>query len=243
MEKAVKITLIISAVLLLIVFGGLVFVKDIISPSDTISAVGEAQLKVEPDVTSVYFFVETKDKTAQAAKNTNNVIFNQIKQALIRNGIKEDQIRTEQFNVNENFEWNGTTSNRIGFIAQHYARVNLENVDQASIVIDAAIDNNGRINYINFELSQEKQSEYKAQALKLASEDATRKANAIASGLNKKLGKLVSVSTDEFDYRPWPIFAAREDAAGKAEIKQSITDIKPSEREVNARVTVKYKIR
>src|SRR3989344_3632767 len=241
MEKSVKITLIISAVVLLIVFGGLSFIKEIISPSDTISSAGEARVKAMPDVTSVYFFVETKKERAEDAKNSNNAIFNEIKTALLRNGILDKDITTEQFSVNENFEWDGTTSVRNGFIAQHYAKVNLQDIDQASKVIDAVIDNQGRINYINFELSQEKQNFYKAEALKLASEDATRKAEAIASGLNKELGRLVSVETDEFQYNPWPIFSRDAGIMEKAAIKETVTDISPSEREVSARVVVKYK--
>ena len=243
MEKAIKITLIISAVVLLIVFGGLSFVRDIISPSNTISATGEAKLKVEPDLTSVYFYVETRAEKAEEAKNKNNEIFEMIKSSLIVNGIDKDKIRTEQFNVNEDVEWKDGERIFKGFIASHYAKVDLKNIDEASKVIDSVIDNKGRINYINFELSPEKQSQYKAEALKLASQDATRKAEAIAEGLNKRLGKLVSVETDEFSYNPWPIYAARGDVMeSSAMIKGAVTDIRPSDREVNARIIVKYKI-
>ncbi len=243
MEKAVKITLIISAVILLIVLGGLSFIKDIIAPSDTISATGEAKLKTEPDLTSVYFFVETRAEKAEDTKDKNNEIFAKIKSSLIRDGINEDKVRTEQFNVNEDVEWIDGERVFKGFIAYHYAKVDLDNIDEASKVIDSVIDNKGRINYINFELSQEKQNEYKAEALKLASQDATKKAEAIASGLNKRLGKLISVSSDEFYYNPWPVYAARGDFESAAMIKEAVTDISPSEREVNARVSVTYKIR
>jgi len=243
MEKSVKITLIISAVVLLIVFGSLSFVKDILAPSDTISAVGEARLNVEPDLTTVYFFVETRAEKAEEAKNQNNEIFEKIKTSLIVNGIDKDMIRTEQFNVNEDVEWRDGERIFKGFIAYHYAKVGLDNIYQASKVIDAVIDNNGRINYINFELSQEKQSEYKSEALKLASKDATRKAEAIASGLDRRLGRLVSVETDEFSYNPWPIYAARGVFEEAAVVKQAVTDIEPSKKEVSARVAVKYKIK
>lgn len=245
MEKAVKITLIISAVVLLIVFGGITYVKSIFAPDgNTITSSGDSKLKAEPDVTSVYFFVETRDTSAEAAKNKNNVIFNKIKTSLISAGINEKDIGTEQFSVNENFEWNGTASNRVGFIAQHHGKVNLENIDLAGRVIDAIIDNDGRINYINFELSPEKENDYKAQALKLATEDARKKAQAIADGLGRELGSLVSVESDEFYYNPWPLYAARESGTeDKATVKEAISDVRPSDREVTARVTVRYKIK
>ena len=245
MEKAVKITLIISAVVLLIVFGGITYVKSIFSPDgNTITSTGDAKINVDPDVTSVYFFVETKDKSAETAKNSNNIIFNRIKSSLILAGINEKDIGTEQFSVNENFEWNGTASNRVGFIAQHHGKINLKDLDKSGKVIDSIIDNGGRISYINFELSQERQNEYKSQALKLATEDARKKAEAIADGLGKNLGSLVSVETDEFYYNPWPIYAARDGGLmEKAAVKEAVSDVNPSEKEVTARVVVKYRIK
>lgn len=245
MEKAVKITLIISVVVLLVVFGGLAFVKSIIAPgSNTVSATGESKIKVVPDVTSVYFFVETKDKSAEIAKNTNNVLYNKVTSVLIASGIDGKDITTEQFSVNENFEWDGTQNIRTGFIAQHYAKVNLNDVDKAGKVIDAVVDNGARINYINFELSQEKQNSYKTDALKLATEDARNKAEAIASGLGKNLGSLVSVQTDEFNYNPWSIYAARDSGIMEKTIaKEAVTNLNPSEKEVTARVVVIYKIK
>lgn len=245
MEKAVKITLIISVAVLLIVFGGITYVKSILAPvSNTVSAIGESKIKVVPDVTSVYFFVETKDKSAETTKNNNNVIYNKITSALLISGIDEKDISTEQFSVNENFEWDGTQSVKNGFIAQHYAKVNLKDVDKAGKVIDAVVDNEGRINYINFELSQEKQNSYKTDALKLASEDARKKAESIANGLGKSLGSLVSVQTDEFNYNPWPIFAARDSGImKKAVVKEAVSNINPSEKDVTARVVVVYKIK
>ena len=245
MEKAVKITLIISVVVLLIVFGGITYVKSIFAPtSNTVSATGESKINVMPDVTRVYFFVETKEKSAEIAKNSNNIIYNRITSALLTAGTDEKDITTEQFSVNENFEWNGTANNRIGFIAQHYAKVNLKDIDEAGKVIDAIVDNSGRINYINFELSQEKQNSYKTDALKLASEDARRKAGAIANGLGKNLGSLVSVQTDEFNYNPWPIYASRDSGIiEKAAVKEAVSDINPSEKEVTARVVVVYRIK
>ena len=219
--------------------------KSIFAPdTNTITSTGDAKINAEPDITSVYFFVETKDKSAETAKNSNNIIFNRIKSRLISAGINEKDMGTEQFSVNENFEWNGTASNRIGFIAQHHGKVNLKDLDKSGKVIDAIIDNDGRINYINFELSQERQNEYKSQALKLATEDARKKAEAIADGLDKRVGRLVSVSTSDFYYNPWPIYAARDGAImEKASVKEAVSDISPSEKEVTARVVVRYRIK
>ena len=240
MEKSVKITLIISAVILIAIFGSLFFVKDLVSTGNVISSVGEAKIKVTPDITRVYFSVETKDNSADKVKNTNNDIFNRILTSLTVNGINKDDVKTEQFSVNENIEWDGTKSVSNGFIAQHSASISLNNFEKIGVVIDSVVNNGGKINSVNFELSQDKQNEYKTQALKIASEDANRKAEAVANGLGKKLGNLVSVQTSDFNYRPWPLYSGGG-IVDKAMIER--TAINPSDQDVTATVTVQYKIK
>ena len=89
---------------------------------------------------------------------------------------------------------------------------------------------------------QKQEQESKSQVIKLASQDARIKAEAIAVGFNKKVGRLVTVSLNEFNYMPWRLYDSA--TAGTAETaKESVTNITPSEQEVNAYVTAVYKLR
>ena len=111
-------------------------------------------------------------------------------------------------------------------------------------MIDAGVDAGASIGYINFELSQEKQNEYKAQALKQAAEDAKIKAESIAEGLGKSIGSIYSISSSDFDYYPWRIYEATASSeAGVAEAKQAATDIQPGEKDITARVSVVFKLK
>jgi uncharacterized protein YggE len=113
-------------------------------------------------------------------------------------------------------------------------------------VIDAGVDSGALLSYINFELSSAKQSEYKIAALKEAGVDAKAKAGAIAEGLGKNLGSLVSVSSSDFSYNPWNVYSARADlSAGMVaeEAKLSTTNIVPGSQEVSAVINVVYKLR
>lgn len=246
MEKSVKITLIIAITLIIMVFGSLFFVKSLIDNQDrtnTVTAAGQSKINVIPDLTSVYFIVETKNLTAEQAKNMNNMILDKVKTALVVSGIEENNIKTEQYSINENWEWDGSTSKKNGFVVQHSGKINLDNADKVGKVIDAIVDNGARINSVNFELSADKENYYKAEALKLATEDAKRKAEAIVSGLNKNLGSLISVQSSDFYYQPWPLYDAREGiiAIDKSEIQKAV-NVNPSDKEITASVTVSYKI-
>ena len=114
-------------------------------------------------------------------------------------------------------------------------------------IVDAGIDAGALVSSINFELSDEKQNDYKAEALSEASADARKKAESTASGLNKKIGKLVSVQSEEFYYPgPIPIYAKAEgggDAAAATEARQAAVNLRPQDIAVTASVRVEYRLR
>ncbi len=244
MEKSVQITLII-VVAALIIAGVVTFlILQGKVPSNTVSVQGLATIKADPDLVTVYFSAETNASTAQKAKDDNAKIVNEATDALIEIGIPEDKIQTQDFNIYPEYDWvNGEQVFR-GYKAVHSFKVELETaqIDKVGDVIDAGVDSGAMINYINFELSTAKQNEYKVEALKQASQDAKTKAEAIASGLGKQVGKLVSVSDTGFDYYPWPIYTNAMEVGGAADAKEAVTSITPSEKEISARVSVVYQI-
>lgn len=244
MEKSVQITLIIVITILILVGIGVYLFLQGKAPSNTVSVQGNALIKADPDLVTVYFRAETNGSTAQEAKDVNAEIVNKATAALIKIGVPEDKIQTEDFSIYPEYDWIDGQQKFKGYKAIHSFKAILETaqIDKVGSVIDAGVDSGALISYINFELSTEKQNEYKAEALKQASQDAKTKAEAIASGLGKQLGKLISVSDMSFEYYPWPIYRAMEMGGSAAEAKEAVTNIKPSEKEIRAQVSVVYQI-
>jgi uncharacterized protein YggE len=121
-------------------------------------------------------------------------------------------------------------------------------MNKVSKVVDAAVKAEAGISYINFELSPESQNDYKAQALKQASEDAMIKAESIASGFDKEVGRLLSVQTSDFGYYPWNVYAARSAGGMYMEedavmAKQVATTIQPGEEEIYASISATFQIK
>jgi uncharacterized protein YggE len=105
------------------------------------------------------------------------------------------------------------------------------------------VNNGGIVEGINFELSNSKENEYKKLAIKQATLDARSKAEGIAEGLGLEVGDVVSVSTSNFGYNPWPIYDRMVmSSAGAAEAKAAVTTIQPGEQTVSASVSVTYKL-
>lgn len=245
METSVKVTAIIvgAVVLLAIVAGGIYW--NVNSPKNELSVEGKSSIKATPDLVSVYFNVETSGATAQVAKDNNSEIVDRVINNLLKLGLERKDITTENFNIYEDFVWENGRQKSKGFKAIYSLRVQLtsDKIDKAGDVIDAGVDGGARISYINFELSQEKENYYKALAYKNAAEDARVKAESIASGLGKSIDENpISVSVQEFDYRPWPLYATAEIGADTAQAKAAVTNIQPGEQEVSGQVNVVFRL-
>jgi len=241
-EKSVQIALIIG--ICAIVIGGIgayVFLQTK-TPSNTITVQGQASLKVDPDTITTYFRIEATGQTAAEAKDKSSEIYESAVTSLTNLGIAKEKIQTENINIYPEYDWIDGQQKFRDFKATHSFKVELgvPELEKLGKVFDAGVNSGALIDYVSFELSQAKQNEYKVAALKQASEDAKVKAEAIASGQNRKLGKLVSISDISFDYYPLPIYRA-EESAGKT-AKEALAGITPSQLEVTARVSAVYQI-
>lgn len=249
-NNAIIITSIIAGVVLLIAILALVvFNPGYSSGKNSVTVEGISTVKAIPDVISVYFTIETKGATAVEAKDSNTAIYDKLVSAIVSEGFKESDIKTESYNVYPNTYWENGKEKTNGYKATHYLRLELSynESNKLSPVIDDGVDAGAGISYINFELSQEAQNTYKAEALKLASEDAKIKAESIASGFNKDVGRLVSVQVTNFGYYPWNVYSARSEggmASGDVALaKEAAMNINPSEQDITASITATFKLR
>lgn len=233
--------MIVLVVLLLLVLAGCV-VQPTPEDKKTISTSGTATLSVQPDEANVYVAIETLKETAEASKNKNSEITDQVLAALYKINIPRDSIETQYFNIYEDFEWTETGRKSLGFKTVHNLKINTDDFGNVGKIIDAVIGAGAtRIDSINFELSDEKQSELKKQVLAQASRDAREKAEAIASGIGAQLGDIRSISDVSYNYVPYPLFRAE---MGAAALEKAVsTEISPQKLEVSANVQVVFEIK
>lgn len=228
--------LIILGVFLLVLFGMFIIYDKLPSSKETITANGIANIKATPDKASTYVRIESLKNTAEAAKNDNDAKSNAVMTALKKLDVK---IETSQYNMYPEYDWtNG--QKLIGYKVMNVLKVSTDYFDDLGVIVDAAVKAGGLIDNINFELSPARESEFKKKALEEAGKDAKEKAEAIAAGMGVKLGRLVSVSSSDFYYRPYPLY---EKGMGVAVAETVRTIIEPQELEVSANINVVYNIR
>ena len=242
MDKSVQKTWIIVGgilVALLLVFA---FVNNFANPR-TISSTGTSTIEVLPDFVVVYFSIDTKGTTANEASNKNSKIVDDMKAALLLEGITEKEIKTINFNVYPNYDYRSGSSVITGYNAQHSLKVelNVDEKEKIGSVIDAGVGAGAGISYINYELNEDNQKKYKVEAIKLATEDARLKAEALAEGAGSSLGSIVSVSSSEWGYVPW--MAADSGTVMEKSGAEIATNINPSEQEITATVSATFRIR
>ena len=245
MDKSVQITLVVVAAILVLSLTGILGIRAIVTPMNTITGNGQATIDVLPDMVSIYFTVQTEGETSEEANTANTEIVNDLIINLLMEGLERKDIQTQYFNIYPDYDWVNNQQVDNGFVATHSLKIELstEDTDKIGSIVDVGITAGAGISSINFELSQEKQNEFKAKAIRLAAEDSKTKAEALAEGLGKKLGRLVSVSNSDFGYNPWVMYEGLGVVSEASVAKAASVSIQPSEQTISARVTAAYRIR
>jgi len=243
MKQKLNLTAIIIVVI--IVIGGLFAISQFSNTGsgNTISVTGNSQMTAAPDNAIVYLSIQTRDIPAQVAKDENARISDDVLTALIKAGIERTDIETENYAIYPEYNWDSGTQELKGYVVSNNIKITTKNFENVGKIVDASVNAGALVSYINFELSTQKSNEYKALVLANASKDAETKATAIASGLGKRLGNLVSVSASDYNYYPYRYYDNMALQAPAAEMKQAATDISPKNLDISATVSVSYKIR
>jgi len=242
-NKSVTITLIIVVGVLLAISLAIFGFRSIIAPQNTVNVEGIGTIETTPDLIGIYFNVEASGETSAEATQKNAQIVEDLKTNLIAKGFSEDEIKTQNFNVYPDYDWSNGQQKFKGYKATHSIKLEMpsENSKKIGEAIDAGVNAGAGISYINFELSTELENSLKAEAMKFAAQDARIKAEAVAEGFDKRLGKLVSTSVNDWGCYP---MRAYDVAMGESveQTKEAVTQITPSEQEITARVNAVYKI-
>ncbi|HLC31110.1 MAG TPA: SIMPL domain-containing protein [Candidatus Nanoarchaeia archaeon] len=211
-----------------------------------VSVTGSASVEAIPDKAVVYFQVEGRDtQSAQDAKAKYDSIADDLVTDLIKQGIEKKDIIVPTVYVQPEYDWSSGSQKQKGFVASGQVEVRVTDFDDVAGIVDSGVDAGAFVQGINFELSEALQNKYKAETLEAAGQDAKVKAEALARGVDKKLGSLVSVESNDFGYQPWVYYARGGDmaVAESSALQKAVVDISPRPQEVRASITVKYKLR
>ena len=211
-----------------------------------VSAQGVATIKVVPDEVSVNVNVETHNKTAQEAQDSNNLISQNLLLEMTKLGYSQDELKFVNYNVYPEYDWINNQQIMKGYVVSQQLVVKTNESGKVPSIVDGVISSGALVSYIDFEVSDAKQAEYKNQALEQASEDAKTKAESIAAGQGKSVGRLVSITNQDYNYPgPVPVYSMGANAPmaeSNAGAAKAAVNLAPEEQDITATISAQYKL-
>lgn len=243
MENKGTIIVLIIAILLV---GGYLFYSDLDKNAPSVTAQGSYSIKVQPDQASVYLNSEGRAKTLEEAKKIESEKTDKTLSALLALGIEKKDIQNINYYTYPEYDYSGGRSEQKGFVVSQQILVKVTDFDKVAGIVDKSVDSGVLVQSINFELSEDKQNQYKTEVITKAGEDAKVKAEAIAAGQGKELGRLVSVQPQDY-YYPGPIAyydkAVAESSGDGLSVQSAVANLAPQDLEIRSSILVQYKLK
>jgi len=198
---------------------------------------GEATVSVDPDQAQIDIGVITQGATAEAASDANakqaQAVIDQLKSAA-----PAAVIKTVNFSINPNYRYpkDGGTPTILGYTANNTVRMQLDDVSLVRKVIDVAAKSGANnLNRLNFTLKDERP--FRAQALGDAAQQARSSAEALASSLHLKLGRVLQIEEGQ----PVIVTPPRQVEFARAD-SNTEPPISPGDIDVHASVNLTYEL-
>lgn len=218
-----------------------------------ISVNGAGTVTVTPDIAELNIGVEARAGTVAEARQEAARALNAVRASLRRNGVDDKDIKTQSLSLRPEYGFQGVPmpvpgprppgqSGQpviVGYVVTNTVVVKVRNLDNASKVLDDAVEAGGdetRVNGIEFTV--DKPERFEAEARELAMKDARDRAEALAANAGVKLGKPRNIS-ESFAGGPIPFAGAQMAESRSADVP---TPLSPGESEIMILVNVTYEI-
>lgn len=203
---------------------------------------GQGEVQAVPDVAVLSLGVQAQATTVAEAQAMASTAMDAVMSALKSNGIDEDDIQTTGYNIWQQTRWDNDKQVEvvIGYQVSNNVQVKVRQVDNAGVVLDAAVAAGGdliRVQGIYFEVDDP--SSFLDEARASAVADAKAKAEQLADLAGVDLGKPIYIT--ESYYSP-VVYRGVEMAASDGGMPVPTTPITPGETTITATVQIVYQI-
>jgi hypothetical protein len=205
---------------------------------NTMTFTGEGKVYAKPDIAIVDLSVVTEGKYIKDVQDRNTKKMNGVIDFLKSFGIEEKDIKTTNYNIYPKYVYQEGVAPWIsGYEISQAIEVKIRNLEKVGEILEKSVGVGiNQVNSLRFWV--DKDDDLKAEAQKLAIEDAKKKARETAARLGIKLGKLIGFY--ENSNQPYPIYNAKEGygIGGGGETP----NIQVGENEIYISVSLTYKI-
>ncbi|APH04831.1 SIMPL domain-containing protein [Bacillus weihaiensis] len=149
---------------------------------------GVGSISVKPDIAIITLGVITESENVQNAQTQNTMKMNKVLQALDEVGVNQEQIQTLTFTIQPIYQYVDGEQIFKGYKVQHILEITVTDLSQTGEIYQAAISVGANIvDNIRYDLSDKMKEKSYQQALILALNQATLKAQTITHSLGVSL--------------------------------------------------------
>lgn len=204
-------------------------------PLPGISVRGEGVVRAAPDVAYVTVAAESRSSNPREAQRKNAATMAAVVDSLKRFAIRREDIQTVQAALDAEYDYANNRRTLRGYLARNAVRVTVTELDKTGDVVDHAVTAGATdVQGIQFDLRDRAGAE--RDALRLAVEDARRKAEAAAAAAGRQVGPVIEIQEMGAE-RPMLLQPMEALAAPRA--AAPTTPVSPGELEIRARVIVR----
>lgn len=206
--------------------------------SDTFNVTGEGTVAAKPDIATLIVGISAQALTVKAAQDQVNLNINKVSEAIKKLGVEEKDIQTQNYQINPNYDFQGSTQRITGYSASTNLSIKVRKIDLINQVIDEATANGAnQVGSISFDVDDKTKLENEARQKAVAA--ARKKAEDAAKIAGFRLGRIVNYS-EGFDGGPVPMPLRAIAAPGGGE--KIDTTIEPGSSEIKVVVTLSYEL-
>jgi uncharacterized protein YggE len=225
------------------------------SGSNVITLSGHGEVQAVPDIASINFSLESNEATQASASEKVNIKTKNVLDFLKSAGVVDKDIKTENYSSYPKYSnpepcpvyYQGGMmppcrqgeSKIIGYTVSESVTVKIRKVDDVSKVVDG-INKIGVTNMSGPNFTIDDENALKAQARKVAIDDAKAKAKSLAQDLGVRLGRVSSFSESGGGY---PIMYSKAMMADSVAGGTTPPQLPKGENTISSDVTISYEIR
>jgi len=208
--------------------------------SSAFSASGKSVINTIPDKVEITLGVSRREADIKQAQTKANEIISKINTDLQGLGINKDDIKTQNYSIYPNYNYQTGGQQITGFSVDINLTVSLTDFEKLNKAVDLATQAGAnQVGGIQFKLSDAKEKEVKEKARAEAIKDAQSNAQQLANLAGMKLGKVINV-IEEPNVSQLPGPYAATDSSAKGGGAGAPTNLQPGSTNYSYNVTVSY---
>lgn len=230
------------AVIILSACGPATIVANPAAAPRTLNVGGTGTVMLTPDIAYINIGVHTEMPTAAEAVSANNTQTQQVVDALKKSGVDAKDIRTTNFSIYPNTQYDPQTNQKLGttYVVDNTVYVTVHKLDNLGDLLDTAVKAGANnVNSIQFDVA-DKNPAIK-QARDQAVQDAKTQAQELATSAGVSLGALQTINFN--NSVPTPVVQSFGKGGGGVAAADVAVPINPGTMTLTVTVSMSYEIR